>query len=95
MSATGASCQIGSVIEMLRQTAERECAHQQAKVAQRDVKVHATPKEERCTRRAIGFEPGSNYSPSVRSVRYLRPILRFSSFDEPSPPMKFSRQLPF
>src|SRR5438105_6306571 len=32
--------------------------------------------------------------PSVRSVRYLRPVLRVSSFDEPSPLMKFSRQLP-
>src|SRR6266581_5185308 len=33
--------------------------------------------------------------PSVRSVRYLRPVLSLSSFDEPSPLMTFSRQLPF
>src|SRR5882762_2245668 len=33
--------------------------------------------------------------PSVRSVRYLRPVLSLSSFDEPSPLMRFSRQLPF
>src|SRR5580700_11096896 len=33
--------------------------------------------------------------PSVRSVRYLRPVFSLSSFDEPSPLMKFSRQLPF
>src|SRR5437660_12596964 len=32
--------------------------------------------------------------PSVRSVRYLRPVLSLSSFDEPSPLMTFSRQLP-
>src|ERR1700722_3186628 len=33
--------------------------------------------------------------PSVRSVRYFRPVLGLSSFDEPSPLMKLSRQLPF
>jgi hypothetical protein len=33
--------------------------------------------------------------PSVRSVRYFRPVFSLSSFDEPSPLMKFSRQLPF
>src|SRR5882762_3838413 len=33
--------------------------------------------------------------PSVRSVRYVRPVLSLSSFDEPSPLMKFSRQLPW
>src|SRR4051812_1612511 len=33
--------------------------------------------------------------PSVRSVRYLRPVLSLSSFDEPSPLMNSSQQLPF
>src|SRR5437660_5369854 len=33
--------------------------------------------------------------PSVRSVRYFRPVFSLSSFDEPSHLMKFSRQLPF
>ena len=57
-----------------------------------------TPPSGGCTSWMMSFSETAktpSLIPSVRSVRYFRPVFSLSSFDEPSPLMKFSRQLPF